>query len=710
MNRDRLVIGNDSFDWQGLMGGRVCIANSLPCDELSVDTLTAAADCSSLIPTIFRPADADGILTSEQELFGVRPILRVLVHDLSLYGYGEPVYHYRGENLLGKFFMTSTVRKGRYLHEIVCTSAIGLLENSTHYGGLYTGQPMEDVLGDIIGGVIEYSLDIAFVGMAVYGWLPIATRRGNLQQLLFSVGGSVRKDAAGNPVFAPLSSGNPAALENSRVFVGGNVDYRTPVNEVNVSEHAYMAYPTDKEATLYEGEAPAEPLVSPKGLDMVGVLVRFDGPMHSLAVDAGQILESGVNYAVLGAASSCKLVGREYTHTTRVITAAKAAARGLVSQKDNVVTVTDATLVSMANSENVAARVLAYYGQAATVRTDFVVQGERAGDPVSLTDPFGEPVDGFIQSMDFAMGGLLRASARIVKGYVPTGIGNYYQHFMVVSASGPVTIPPECKGKVRAVLIGGGPGGCSGCKGEDGKAASGSSYGASGAGGLAGKGGDGGKVLIATIQATPGQVLQATIGVGGKGGIMQTDGTSGAGTDGTPTTLGDLTSANGTPSDSGYVNIMDGTVYGVPGLSGIDGGKGQQSDSTRPTVDYKGTTYRAGDKGAYASMHGQSGAGGLGGGAAAGANGTQGGNASAEDNNGNGFANGGQGGAGATGAKGDKATIPGGGGHGGHGGGGGGGGGGVSGSYNYTWPGPGGTGGDAGPGGDGEAGILIIYY
>ena len=262
------------------------------------------------------------------------------------------------------------MRVGLIHYKLSCISGVGLLDNTQHYGGMYTGQALSDVVADIISGTVEYSIDEAYQSIPVYNWLPIGTRRENLHQLLFVMGLALKKDANGMIRITALTDSDPAEIEESRLFSGGSIDYNTPSTAVSVAEHT-------------SGEAAAEDIITPNGAKVSGVLVPFDNPIHDLQIDNGEILESGVNYAVLAQSSDCLLTGQKYTHIVREILRGEAGA-----SKDNTATVTDATLVNLANSENVAERVLAYYSKARTVSNDLVVGTERPGDPISMDDPF----------------------------------------------------------------------------------------------------------------------------------------------------------------------------------------------------------------------------------------------------------------------------------------------------------------------------------
>lgn len=698
MNKIRIV------DWtatdENILSGSAIIEDALAAEELRLDTLHATLDGSEVRPTLFQPADADGLLTKKDELFGVQPWFRMLVQDFSVYGYGDPVWYYHEGKLIGKFFMESIERVGPTAFEISCTSSVGLLVNSQHYGGIYTGQKAVDVLKDIIGGAVDYTLDQRLLDIPIYGWLPVASRRDNLHQFIFALGAIASKDVAGALRITVLEEKDPSKMSEERIKLGGNVDYQTPATQVLVSEHAYTAYDTDSEVVLFEGEVAAEPLITPNGQQVTGALVLYDGPMHDVTVSNGSILEQGVNYAVLGQSSDCRLAGKAYTHTVRVIQGKRKEETAALSEmKDNVVTVENATLVSLANSENVASRLAAYYGSVKTIENEIVVGDERPGDTVSFLDPFGEETVGFLSGMDLTMSKTLTASATILSGYAPGDYGNYYSHSVVITSEQNWTVPPEAKRKIRAVLIGGGYGGDTGESGTDGTRPRGYTIGDGGEPGKGGKGGKGGKVFVITLSVTSGQSFHAIIGTGGSPGQA-----------GTASKFGTYTSDDGLSSTSGYTDLFTGKKYAMPGEDGLDGGAGAGSNGEGTNIIYKGVTYRPGAIGASLSEDGFKGIGGRGGGPAAGRNGNNGGDADYDSNQGNGFMDGGSGGNGATGVAGEDASTLGSGGEGGHGGGGGGGGGGASGNSQLIWEGDGGKGGAGSPGGRGGDGLIIVYW
>lgn len=698
---NRLIYNGKTYDdvaesGDKLMSASAYIGDSLSAVSLPVDTLTAVIQdygmYLQLMATEGQPLAADSQLVTAYAS-GTDLAKRS--------GYGQTVEYYHNDALFAKFYLESIKRVGKYAYQLSCMSAVGLLLTDRHYGGIYTGQTAEEVIADIVGGIFPYELDKELGATQIYGWLPIATRRDALRDVLFAIGGKVSKDTGGDVVIGPQVYPEPYAITADEFYMGGSVTGGNPATGVDVTEHSYAALDTDESVTLFDGEAAASEIVTPKGATVLGTLVEFSEPIHDLEVTNGVILESGANYAVLAQAPSALLTGKRYTHTTRIISRRKDG-----SGVPNVATSKTCALVNLMNSELVADRLMAYYGAAKTVEADIVATRQKPGDVVTFTDPFGDETTGYIADMELTMSAILKAKTTIVSGYIPTASGNYYSQVAAIQSSGIWTVPKECKGKIRIVCIGGGDGGTVGGVGEPGGSGSQSSYGSAGKGGLPGTPGSGGKVFSITIPVEPGQQFPVNIGKGGKGQKTAEDDHSGG-----DTTFGPYTSADGFPANGGYINLLTGEICAIHGEVGIPGGKGSTQNDPGDSVTYKGVTYNPGAKGADETYSTATGFGGYGGGAAAGANGGPGGNGSAEYNNGHPFADGGNGGTGATPVKADNGVVPGQGGGAGHGSGGGGGGGAARGSgSNYQWPGSGGQPGSPGEGGDGADGIVLIYY
>ena len=207
------------------------LSSALSGDELAIDQLLPTVYSEVVLRVPFVPSGSSGLITSDGKLFSVYP------GDLPMerLPYGTPIWYYSGDTLIGKFYLKRALRSGKFWVDITAVSAIGILDGQKHYGGIYTGQYFQDVAADIIGGSVAFSCASEVQDIQIYGWLPVDTRRNNLHQLLFSCGVTVSKDADGGMVFGYPDTATVKEVPDSRIFLGGSVDYMTPVTRAEVT-------------------------------------------------------------------------------------------------------------------------------------------------------------------------------------------------------------------------------------------------------------------------------------------------------------------------------------------------------------------------------------------------------------------------------------------------------------------------------------------
>ena len=457
-----------------IAGGEAYSATSLLCDSLEIGTLS--------VDLYVRDPDTWATLAAFRR--------------------NDKLTYYHKDKLRGTYYIEKVERTSKFTFSIYANDAVALLDQSNHMGGIYAGQTVREIVKDICN--IPYFIQSRFADIKLYGWLPSATRRANLAQVLFAIGSSAKVDNQGALRIESLWDGTASDIPESRIFMGDKVEYDSKVSEVSVIEHQYI--PTQEEKVLFEGTL------------LQGDMVQFSEPIHGLKADGFTILESGANYAKLSAGTG-NLTGLAYAHTTRDV-------RRSVSDTDlpNVVEVKEATLVSLVNSSAVSDRLAGYYAFVETMQADVIQGDEEPGDVVTFEHPFGGEAFGCINDMSITMGGHLVSEERTIIGYRPPKFDGdeIINKEIILTGSGEFTIPDNAGGIARVILISKGEDGTDGENGSNGETVHliltseqvsnpgthTKGAGTGGEGGEGGVGGVGGKILEVDLSVTPGQKFQ----------------------------------------------------------------------------------------------------------------------------------------------------------------------------------------------------------
>lgn len=529
---NKLIYKTWTFEDDQVKSGSCYLETSLPASSLGINTLEVVVKC----------ADA----------------------AIADFAQNDPVtYYYKGHQR-GIYYIQSFERIGPDRYALTAVSALGLLAQKRHPGGIYTGQTVQEVVTDICGDIPVF-IKSNLANIALYGWLPYVappkeSAKDNLSQVLFAIGAAITNDLDGVLRIEPLWSGVSGFLDDDHVCQGGKVTTEPAVTAVSVTEHQYFQGGETKE--LFEGSTQS------------GDIITFNEPAYDLTAEGFTVLESGANYAKVSSGTG-KLTGKTYIHNTRQVTVE--VTPGPV---ENIKTPTgNSTLVSLVNSYAVAQRLAAYYKCRETIEAPALIGAEHPGAVVSMYHPYGKKmVTACLETLDAHMSAVLKADLKALVGYDPPDIARqeYYDTREVLTVSGSFTVPAGVT-HIRAVLIGGAYGGKPGNPGETGgvgkkftytSSVSGTStywrtLGLGGKGGLGGEGGQAGKVLVVDIDVTPGDVISFSIGTGGP-----------ADSAGTETTFGSHSSADGSVLPDGYVDPVTGDVYATTGDVGLPGGDG----------------------------------------------------------------------------------------------------------------------------------------
>ena len=535
MGRTKIIYRGKTFT--KLRSGNCYLVTSLPYSELEANTLSVTVESDDRTLTEFNRGD---------------PL----------------VYHYRNRQV-GTFYVQDIQRIATNQYEFHATSAIGILSEGKHYGGIYTGQTAQEVIADLCGSV-PHTVKKGLQGVKLYGWLPIATSRENLAQVLFAMGATVTTDLDGVLHIEGIWDGFSGVTGANRLCIGSKVAYGTKVTQVSITEHQYIAIGEAK--NLFEGTTE------------YGDMITFDEPMFDLVASGFTILESNANYARVSAGSGT-LAGKPYTHNTRTVIRSVTS-----SDRPNIKAVEEATLVSLANSTAVADRMADYYQCIQTVEAPTIYTGERPGDRRYIFHPYDcKTVDACVKSVDINISNTLKAREKSLVGFVPSQSGEveYFDYREIIDRDSTWTVP-EGITVIRVVLIGGGQGGYSGNPGETAPKQTvitdtsevtnartnyiGTNPTEPGEGGAPGAAGHGGNVWQTTLDVQPGQVFSITSGKGGSGGAAGMETLEG--TNGTDTVFGELSSAEGGVLPGGFLEEFEGQLYACQGGQGISGGRG----------------------------------------------------------------------------------------------------------------------------------------
>ena len=485
------------------------------------------------------------------------------------------LYNNPDGQIIGRFYVEDVKQVSRKTVQFTCTDCIGVLTKMEDYGGGIWEQADGKTAGSIIseimaGSGIQYTVQADVSTVQVIGRLPRENRRVSLGKLLVATGATVI-ESQGVMQIRYIGSGSPSTVAQSVIYLqGGSVGHQYPATEVQVTEHGFYDLASDEAVTLFDN--------TDEQVTAQSQLVVFSEPAHDLTTTGSiTIEESNANYAIISGIGT--LEGQTYTHTKRVISRSTGAVAA-----DRIVALENNELVGVHNSANVAKRMVNYYKLPISVDYEQLDASGllAAGTPVNLTDPFGTARTGWVRKKSFPIGNKTKGHMNVLVDWVAGPYGSTYSDYRVFRASditnaGRLNIPSAMQGKEALVmLIGGAGGGQAGFDGAAGEAPSGivnyeaRAQGTGGVGGNAGQGGERPLVLSFQVVSLPSYYDGCVIGTGGAGGASN----GALGSAGGATTLGGMTSADGSQPVADVVNFLDGTVYAYLNSAGEAGGNG----------------------------------------------------------------------------------------------------------------------------------------
>ena len=615
-----LVSPDFYFENDSIMSANVVQNVALVGTELSIDSFTPVVmDNEDSLHDLYRFRSSDGqeIQTGIGELFCIDVDSGTNVSDLIYLDNGTPVWYYQDDTLIGKFYVKSVDRVGRNQYQLNTVSAIGMLDEMEHGGGLFTTTTFGAVLTHILAkgihgsgnAVIDYAIDDDVSDLPVSGWLPHDTKRNNLYRLVFANGVNIVKNYDGNPRFTFLYTTAVGAqpIDSELVYNQGSVSYEKPYTNVVVMEHTYTPLTTEDAVTLFDNTTGTAASNTEIWFDHAPIIV-------STITATGLTLVSATENSAIVTGNGT-LTGIPYLHDTRAVNMGDSSA-----SDEKTIKVEDATFVNLINSENLLKRLYAYYCPEDfihTINDGIVYDGQRCGKVYKLSDPYGHEETAFLIGMNITASAVNKADCEWRTHYEPAGQAGLYQDVEIdvpepdpedptqIITEGDWTVP-EGVTQFKVVLIGGGTGGGSGWPGENGEDAychtevestadlSAVWYGAEGGdGGAGGSGGSPGRVKVVVVEnAVPGTVYHWSLGSGGEGG---------AATGFIPDTFDELKNMlEDTDPDTTYTTAqINAMIATEQSLSGWNGSPNTGSAGTATTFTDGTTTWSTADNDGY---------------------------------------------------------------------------------------------------------------
>lgn len=253
----------------------------------------------------------------------------------------QPLEIYFNGKLQATSFVEKATRKSKNIWNVRSEDYIGVLDEAPYYGGMYNNCLAVDVLEDIFRvGKVPFEIDAEFSQSNITGYIPICSCREALMQVAFAIQAVVDTSNSKTVKVFSLSDEVKQHIPLERIMLGQSFSKGTTVSAVEITLHNYK--PTEEVVGLFDAEE------SGSGEN---IFVKFSEPMHSLSITHGQIVSSGANFAVIDATEGCVLEGKKYEHTSQVF--AKKNPLVLANEKEKIIAITTATLVSKHNIDNV---------------------------------------------------------------------------------------------------------------------------------------------------------------------------------------------------------------------------------------------------------------------------------------------------------------------------------------------------------------------
>jgi len=339
------------------------------------------------------------------------------IGDYTALQYRQPLAVYEDveddQVFIGDFFLDEWENKSDTVINFRCVDMLGILDTQPYFGGLWSaseGKVVSALLREMFEAIsIPYDLDSDLDEMPIIGWLPVCSYREALQQIAFAIGVHVSCSRSGViQIYKTILAKNfilpDRTITTAEKGMDQSLTLRTLVTGVEITSHTYN--PSSENVQLFSGT-----------LTVGSHTITFNEPVHNLSItepSGSTIIASGANYVVISTATEgiVTLMGQKYVDVSQVTGIYNTELDTNVKQ--NILSITGATLVYPAIVDIVAQRVYDYYTQRYLQKVKLFTPTTQVGECVLVDTLYQQKLKGVVEKMELDLAGGFVAQAEIV--------------------------------------------------------------------------------------------------------------------------------------------------------------------------------------------------------------------------------------------------------------------------------------------------------
>lgn len=276
-------------------------------------------------------------------------------------GVGVNAYLYDDQNnLWAKYWLVEAVRKEKNTLSIIAQSILKILDRKKLDAVMYNSAQASVIIASIFSGLTnEYTLDSSFSNARISGYMPKQTARQRLQWICFCMGAYLKTFFADKIQILPVS-GNAVNVPMEKTFWKPSVTYGDYVTAIKATAYSYA-------------------LGTPENTD--------------------KWVKIGDNY---------------YIETSQEFTISNPSAP--VTANENVVSVSDVTIINESNVSAVLSLLATYYFKRMEIDAEIINNGQyAAGDKITIPINDSDFVTGYIKNESFVFGLQAKSKVKLIQ-------------------------------------------------------------------------------------------------------------------------------------------------------------------------------------------------------------------------------------------------------------------------------------------------------